>query len=841
MAMEAEVKPGEELRPEEMSEEELEKRGWWWWVAEKKRSKRLDYLRKAVWYKGPVGGVYPCGRIDLYRAKLFTEACKKYEDEMPFVRKAKAMVHVLENIPIFITDHAMLVGYTGSDPDTICWHPEMSSFLNEEVYNDPVVIPDEETKRQVAEIADYWKGKAAADRQIKLMDPETVVKYYSGVIGWGIAAVRSYANKTWLFFMPRGIKGIIAEIDKRIEEAKKKISEGTYPEQLPLYEKIQRWEAMKLVLQAASKYIKRYARLARIVAENFEKDPKRREELLKIAEVCEWISWNPPRNLHESLQFDHFIRVVCRLETYEGADPHWPDFVHWPYYKKDVIEEKNLTEEEAIELIGEFMIRTWEFSMYGYRWLREGLQGIFGTWVWTLGGQDENGRYDWWPLTIAFLRAARLVRVCNPTFAFRWHPKVPDIVMREVFECIRQGLGYPSIRNDPILIQNGMYWHKHPYNEMVYWVHQACMSPCPITKAAQQPFRMASATLDSAKIIEYAIFQGFDNVVGMQIGLKTPDPRECKTFEEFYEKCWLPQARYLMSLLTRSINFGRYKNPEFDPNPFLSAISERSVEQGEDICSVEGERGNSWITFFTWVENVDSLAAIKKLIYDEKKYTWDQLIEALKNNWEGYEEMRLDFVKNAPKWGNDDDYVDSIMVKCLEDLAKISWELKDPTGNPWPILPENVSGSIHYSSLVWALPNGRRLGDPLYDGGISPGYGLDKKGPTAVLKSCSKFSHIKHGRAFLLNQRLSPSQMAGEKGYQLWKAYIRTWADLGLDHVQFNCVDDKTLRAAQREPEKYQELIVRVAGYSAHFVQISRKTQDSIIQRTIQDLASMGG
>jgi pyruvate-formate lyase len=213
-----------------------------------------------------------------------------------------------------------------------------------------------------------------------------------------------------------------------------------------------------------------------------------------------------------------------------------------------------------------------------------------------------------------------------------------------------------------------------------------------------------------------------------------------------------------------------------------------------------------------------------------------ELKQAIMDNWEGHEEMRLDFVRNAPKWGNDDDYVDNIMLRCLRDVAKFSRVLKDPMGNNWPILPENVSGNIHYANIVGALPNGRRLGDALYDGGISPGPGLDKKGPTAVLNSCAKIDHITDGRAFLLNQRLSPTQLAGEKGYQLWKSYMNTWYALGLDHIQFNCVSDETLRSAQRDPEKYTEVIVRVAGYSAHFVDISRKTQDNIIQRTVQGL-----
>jgi pyruvate-formate lyase len=349
--------------------------------------------------------------------------------------------------------------------------------------------------------------------------------------------------------------------------------------------------------------------------------------------------------------------------------------------------------------------------------------------------------------------------------------------------------------------------------------------------------RMANATANCAKIIEYVFTSGFDPVVNMQIGAETPDCTTFTDFEQVYD-AWITQMKTIFSILTRMVNLARMIGPQFSPRPYLSAISERSVESGLEVMDPSISQGNSWITAFTWVENIDSLAAIKKLIFEEKKYTMANLKKALADDWQGHEEMRLDFVKNAPKWGNDDDYVDSIMLRCLRDCAIVSRELKDPMGNNWPILPENVSGNIHYANVVGALPSGRRRGDALYDGGISPGPGLDKKGPTAVLKSCSKIDHITDGRAFLLNQRVSPTQLAGEKGYPLWKSYMKTWYDLGLDHIQFNCVSDETLRSAQKEPEKYQEVIVRVAGYSAHFVDISRKTQDNIIQRTVQGLGA---
>ncbi|MEW6440243.1 MAG: pyruvate formate lyase family protein [bacterium] len=823
--------------------EELEKKQEWWWAAEKKRSQRLDYLRKAVWKKGAIGGVYSPGvKIDMESATLFTEKWfardAKYDERM--LRKAKTLAHVLDNVTIFITDHAQIVGYAGSAPHTLMWRIDGASMVNEEVYNEPGIHeePEEDSLRKAAELCSVWAGETAIDKLARILDPEDAVKFMSGAIGWGTpTSAYGYSGKDYEYYLTgkRGFEDIIREIDENIERAEEKTIGKPGPEILPMYRRIQSWEAMKLVLEAVIRFAGRYARLARIVAENFASDPKRKEELLRIAETCEQVPAKPPRNLQESLQLDHLIQIVIRFEAYEGAWPARPDYYHGPYYDRDVNIDKRITREEALDLVGEFLIRAHEVGMFAPRWGREGLQGITGTWVWTIGGVKPDGSDACNDMTTALLQAARLVRVSNPTFGFRWHPKVKDEIMREVFECIRQGLGYPSIRNDPVLVANAMHWHGHPLEEARLWVHQACMSPCPTTKHGMQPMRMASATANCAKIIEYALHNGYDHVVNMQMGPKTGDARKFADFDQLFH-AWIRQMEWLFSTLVRTVNLGRYMDPEFFGRPFLSAISERSVESGLDVVSPEGERGNCWITAFTWVENADSLAAVKKLVFDEKKYTMDQLIAALEANWEGHEAMRLDFVKSAPKWGNDDDYVDQVMLRCLRECARFSREIRCPSGNTWPILPENVSGNIHYANIVGALPNGRRRGDALYDGGISPGPGLDKKGPTAVLRSCGKIDHIADGRAFLLNQRLSPTQLQGERGYQMWKAYIKAWAELGLDHVQFNMVSDTTLRAAQRDPERYQEVIVRVAGYSAHFVDISRKTQDNIIQRTIQGL-----
>jgi benzylsuccinate synthase len=834
----------ETISTQEASILEMEKNQQWWWAAEKKRSKRLDYLRKAIWKKGAIGGVYPAGLyVDLERPVMATNIMREmeYAPDPYVVKFAKMFAHILDNKTIFITDHAQLVGYVGDKPNSVSWDPSLATILNQEVINDPTALPEpvDESLKTVTEIAAYWTGKADIDKCMPYIDITDAAKCAIGAIGWGAFVSRGgYSGKDYEYIMTgkRAFEDIIQELDGKLDDAFNKVHgpEANY-ETLKLNDKLANWEAMQITLQAGIRHAQRYAHLARILAENYETDPKRKEDLLKIAEVCEQVPAKRPRTLQESLQYDLFIQLFSRTEATEGAWPARPDYYHGPYYDKDVNIDKRITRDEALDLVGEFLIRAAEVSQYKPRMIREGLQGIEGTWVWTLGGVKQDGSDACNDMTIALLQAARLVRTANPTFAFRWHPRVKDEVMRECFECIRQGLGYPSMRNDPLLIANSMHWHGHPIEEARTWVHQACMSPAPTTKHGFQPMRMASATVNCAKIMEYVMTSGFDPVVSMQMGAETPDPATFTDFEQVYD-AWITQMKTLFSILVRVTNRARYMAGTLTPRPFLSSVSERSVESGMDVNEPSLSRGNAWITGFTWVENIDSLAAIKKLVFEDKKYTMAQLKEALTANWEGYEEMRLDFVKNAPKWGNDDDYVDSVMIRCLRDVAKFSHELKCPSGNNWPLLLENVSGNIHYSSIVGALPSGRRLGDALYDGGISPGPGLDKKGPTAVLSSCAKIDHITEGRAFLLNQRLSPIQMAGEKGYQLWKAYMKTVYDLGLDHVQFNCVSDEALRAAQKEPEKYPELIVRVAGYSAHFVDISRKTQDNIIQRTVQGI-----
>ncbi|MDY6844909.1 MAG: pyruvate formate lyase family protein, partial [Thermodesulfobacteriota bacterium] len=562
-------------------------------------------------------------------------------------------------------------------------------------------------------------------------------------------------------------------------------------------------------------------------------DPKRKQELLRISDTCENVPAKPPEHFWEAIQFEHFVQVAYRYEWHNISWPARYDYHIFPYYKKNVIDEKTITREEAVEYCADWLLNAFTHGKCLSRAGRELLQGTPGPYVWTLGGMDEDGKDACNDLTDCFLDAALLTRVCDPTFGFRYHPNVRTQTLRRVFECIRHGLGYPSIRNDTVLIPNLMQWFGHPLKEARRWVHQACMAPAPDTKWGAPPVRYPQASNTGVLPLQWALYNGFDPIVKMQVGPKTGDPTTFETFEEFYN-AWYEQYKHNYYIGTRMENINRHVEATEYPRPMASALFERCIETGEN-CSLSKERSSPWFTIFAGGDVGDALAAVKKLVFDEKKYTMRQLMEALKANWEGYEDMRMDFVR-APKWGNDDDYVDSIWATMHNDYGKLSRSVKDYCGQPWPVLPESVAVHIGAATRVGALPNGRRLGDPMYDGGCSPGPGLDKKGPTAVLRSVAKLDHIGSVRATLLNQRLSPTQLAGEKGFELWRNYMMTWHDLGLNHVQFNMVDNETLRAAQKEPEKYSELIVRIAGYSAHFVEMNKKTQDSIIARNVQQL-----
>ena len=813
------------------------RQGDYWWEAENKRSKRLDYFRKALWSKDSTSGDFQSGVMaGVDKMYWFTRVFNETEGEPWVIRRAKALVTTLENQPVFIADQSRIVGYSCARPNEVIVQCEVNEFPLWDFYYDRREYIAARDREWYPDAVNYWSKNCFREQMDRYLTEEekanmgTAVVWPNAVYGQGFSS----ACAQYDFVYEHGFDGISQMIDQYRGEVWQKIHSGpSTPEVMDLLPKIDQWNAMQMSIEGFKTWVNRYSRLARIIAENFEEDPKRKAELLKISDICAAVAGGRPEHFQEVIQAHHFIMLVTRMiERHHAGHGFRLDQVWWPQYKRDVLEEKILTREEVVDLLGEFQMRHHETSYMTFRALREASTGSLATFpVMTIGGVTEEGRDACNDLTDALLEAVRLVRCAMPSYMFRYHPNARVSTLKSVFECIKHGLGYPSIQNDAVLLDTLISHYGATLEEARGYANVVCMSPGITNGRGGQGVRY-SPDIMASKVLDLTLHDGYDVVKRMQWGPKTGDPSQFKTFEEFWE-AWRSQLRYHADAMCRVRNILRWGELNYFQEPFLACCFERCVRKGVDVA-YPADVSNAWVTAYIWMDTPDSLYAVKKLVFEGKKYTMEQLIDAINADWEGYEEMRLDFV-NAPKWGNDIDEVDDIVAAATKTLADEFARNIEIDGRPFMILPENVGAYLMGGSMVAALPNGRRYGDPLYDGGSSPGPGMDKKGPTAVLRSCSKIDYGKLKNC-LLNQRVSHSQMAGEKGFQLWANYMKTWYDLGVPHVQFNCVDSETLRAAQMEPEKYSEVIVRVAGYSAHFVDLPRMCQDAIVSRTLQEV-----
>ena len=798
------------------------------WDSEK-RSERLDYMRNVLWAKHVVGGDYLPGIMaGLDKMYWFTRVFKETESAPWVIKRGKALAATLENMPVFIVDRARVVGYAGGRPNETPLSCEANDAHLWDIYMDRRGYVLEKDKEWYTDAMAYWEKNCYREHIDPYLTEEE--KVLNLVYSQGLTS----AQADYDFVYEHGYDGIKGLINQYRDETLQRIHSGpSSPEVMNLLPKIDQWRAMEISLEGFQNWIKRYSRLARIIASNFEEDDKRKAELLQTADICDKVAGGRPEHLQEAIQLHHFIFIATRmLERTHIGHGFRIDQLWWPMYKNDVIEEKTLTRDEAIELLAEFQLRTHENQFVCIKMLRQAVTGaIFSLPVMTIGGVTEEGKDACNDLTDAVLEAVRLVRCSMPSYMFRYHPTARAGSLKQVFETIRQGLGYPSIQNDSVLLDTLMNNFGATLEEARGYANVVCMSPG-ITKGREGQGVRYSPDLFGLQIVGLALHNGFDKTMGFQIGPKTGDPRKFTKWEELWE-AWVTQLRYAFERQCRLRNILRWGEMQWYQEPLMSCCFERCVRLGRDAVCPD-ELSNAWFTLPVWNDTGDCLYGAKKLVFDDKKYTMEQLITALDAEWEGYEQMRLDFV-GAPKWGNDIDDVDEVWVSCFKTMSDLLKENIELTGGRFMGLPENTAAYLLTASVMPAMPNGRRLGDPCYDGGSSPGPGLDKNGPTAVLRSCSKIDwrNIKNS---LLNQRISQGQMAGENGFQLWTNYMKTWYDLGIPHVQFNCVDTETMRQAQMEPEKFAELVVRVAGYSAHFVDLNRFCQDSIIARTLQEV-----
>jgi formate C-acetyltransferase len=781
-------------------------------------NERVAYLREQSIEAKPT--------VSSERAELLTRFYKEMEGKavsIPVFR-ALAFKYLMENKTICINKNELIVGERGPSSKAAPTYPEICCHSIEEleILNSREKVSytvSEETKNLYREtIIPFWKGKSIRDIIFNEMTKEWKDAYKSGV---------------FTEFMEQRAPGHTALDDKiyykGLLDFKKDIQESLqnldYLNDLEAYYKQEELKAMEICADALIVFAERHAEKAREMAQT-EEDPKRKKELERIAEICSYVPAHAPRNFWEALQAYWFIHlgVITELNTWDAFSPGRLDQHLFPFYKKD-LQEKTLTRDEAKELLECFWIK---FNnqpappKVGVTAHESGTYNDFA--LITFGGLKEDGSDGVNDLTYLMLDVLEEMRLVQPHCCIQLSQKNPDRFLKRACEIIRTGFGQPSIFNSDIIIQELLRQGKS-----IEDARNGGTSGCVESGAFGKENYNLTGYFNLVKIFEITLHNGIDPRTGGKMGLETGEPTQFESFEELFE-AYKKQLKYFVDIKIRGNNVIERLYARYMPTPLLSLLIDDCIKNGKDYHDGGARYNTSYIQGVGLGSITDAMTSIKYNVFDQRKLSMQELLKVLEDNFVGHERIRQMFLNRTPKYGNDNDYADDVM-KCLFDAYYSAIDgRKNTKGGTYRInlLPTTVH--VYFGSVVGATPDGRTAGEPLSEG-VSPVQGADRYGPTAVIKSVAKIDHIRTGGT-LLNQKFTPQLLKEDEGIDNLVHLVRTYFRLGGHHIQVNVVTADTLRDAQKNPEKYRDLIVRVAGYSDYFCNISRPLQDEIIART---------
>lgn len=770
------------------------------------------------------GGMYRPGiKLDLQRSRLITASYKETEREPMVIRRAKALDKILSGMDIYIQDWERIVGNNVSFPQGLYFGIDMNWRSVKRVVEgeEGKDLLDDEGREELAELIEYWKGKCMSDIQQDAFTGEVLESWRMGKSGpvfwshWSELGVPDYEK-----VLRVGLKGITEEAEERLAEIDRTIPMD-YVDQKEFL------RAVIIALRAVIKFAGRYAELAREKAAR-SGDPEDRKRLQAIAANCERVPENPPQTFEQALQSFFFIHIVRSIEYSTLGIGVRFDKVFGPFYQED-LENGRITREEALELLQLLWVKIHELGIIYSPTLSSIYGGVGSLQAITLGGRDEEGRDVANELTYLVLETAESMRTPEPTIVLRYHQDTPDDLLSKAVDVVRTGIGYPSFFNDREILSLLEEWGVPREHALDYSVSGCVYLELPGKNIA----RRAYGGISLPQALLYALNQGVDPLLKERLGAPTPDPLTFRDVEDLMD-AYLEQVRLAFDRLCKIENTCRYLYERYLPRPFYSALLEGCIEKGKDCRRWGYPSAVADMCIVIGTTNVaDSITAIKKNVFEDKKVSMRELLEAMSKNWQGHEDIRRLMLK-APKYGNDDDYADSVAAEVHHRTAEVMLRSRNRFGYPCRGDGSGISATYSAGVVLPATPDGRKAGEPLADATLSPVFGMDRKGPTAVLRSASKISTAK-SHNHILNQKFLPSSLQGEKK-ETFIAYLRAWGELGISQIQFNVVDSETLMDAQKNPEKYPDLMVRVAGYSAYFVDLSKGLQDSIIARTQQAL-----
>ena len=764
--------------------------------------------------------------ITAERARLITRFYASREAQglsAPLLR-ARAFEYLLRNKAICINEGELIVGERGPAPKATPTYPEISlhSLQDLDILNSREKVffrvSDEVKKIYSEEIIPFWKGRSNRDRIMDRMTPEWLAAYKAGIFT-EFQEQRAPGHTVLGYKMFH--TGFL-DLKKEISAAAAALDFHNDPQ---AYERREELKAMDIACDAIIMYAGRHAdRLEEMASE--EKDSVRRAELQKMAAICRRVPANAPETFHEMLQHYWFIHlgVVTELNPWDSFNPGRLDQHLWPVYNKGV-ESGTLTPEEAYELLGCFWVKFNNHPSPPKMGVTAQESNTYTDFcLINLGGVKPDGTNAVNPMTYILLDVIQEMRILQPSSMIQVSRKNPDSFVHKALDIIRTGFGQPSVFNTEAIIQELLRQGKSLVD-----ARNGGASGCVETGAFGTECYWLTGYFNLVKILEVTLNNGFDPRTGVQVGPKTGDPASFSTFDEFM-LAYKEQINYFADVKIRGNNVIEKTFAIHLPVPFLSLLLEDCIAKGRDY-NAGGARYNT-----TYIQGVglgsitDILTSIRFNIYDRKRFTWDELLTALKNNFEGAEQMQYDIIYNTPKYGNDDDYADAQAVSVFEFFYDAVNGRPTPRGGTHRINMLPTTSHVYFGNVTGATPDGRKAWVPLSEG-ISPFQGVDRQGPTAVIKSASKIDHLRTGGT-LLNQKFSPEFFEDEGSYQKLTALIRSYFSLDGHHIQFNVVSADTLREAQKHPELYRDLIVRVAGYSDYFNDLGEDLQNEIIRRT---------
>ncbi len=774
------------------------------------------------------------------RAKLAMESWKETEGEDIEIRRAKLLKKVLESVPIAIHEFDIIVGRETEHLFGASPHIDLSGDyvgnLHEKTditVGGPVVkgALSQQERDVLIECSRFFAGKAAADNIEKAWH-DVVGTWYDDLFeargqepSLRIAIVPGKNNRPmWEKLLAVGLRGIIQEAEGNIQRFIE--TEGDDTDQLYF------WQAVVITCQAVVNLARRYAELARQMAKE-EKDTKRRSELEEIAKVCEWVPENPARTLHEAVQLVVFVRTACKLEhTGDTSAIGRLDQFLWPYFEKDV-KNGNLTLEKAADLIGGLVAflgtqtRIEEIRQYEMAQASTQVNQI------TIGGVNRDGEDATNELSYLILQLAGLMALPEPHFTFRWHPGVPHRFLLKAIETnVKVKGGVPQFESDLHTIEEWME-RGASLEEARDWYGLGC-SVVNLPNKLDYTGGDGVGSVNVALILDLALHNGVAPMTGKRIGPETGDPRNFKTFEELLE-AFKKQHRFVFKRVLWLGLLAHRIQQQYIRLPFISSIAPGCMEKGKDsVCMDDPEHLVTFVQDRAIIDAADSLTAVKKLVFDNKKFSMAELLETLDSDFAGKRgEEIMQMCLDAPKFGNDIDEADWMVRNIGTFSASVIRAEKNPYGFPYGVERSGLAWHVLGGRGVGALPNGRKAGTPLNDGSFSPMHGMDKRGPTVTLRSILK-AGFKESSMTVLNQKFPGTIVQSPESQEKLAMLTDTFFRGGGQHIQYNLVDAQTLRDAKERPEMYKDLIVRVGGFSAYFVHLSPEVQDDVIARTEQ-------